>query len=561
VGNKKTLPTLPTYEHKKNGKEKTLMASTRGKANLTNTDNTNLVKSDNESELISLNLIFTYPVEWTRYKVMRDFIQNFFDAVGPDKWKDRFSYRREGNALLLVGHDVSFSYDWLIHIGASTKRNSDEEYYAGFFGEGFKIASLCALRDYQWHIEMKSKDWELEVMTTDINVDQEVLKSLAYRVWRKHTEEHDSVLTISPISDEEMEIFECAMLSFFYKGNPLLGKEIWSAGPISIYYRSDTPKPYDYPSTYQYSGNGIIFAGFQALGSHSYDLVFGIHNHRTGDRERNNFFKMHVIEIIHSISRKLPPEAAYKVLVVLKDKWYDYPQKRYDFETWYSIVKQLASIIGCSPKHKEKWRKKYPNLLVAKKLNKKDIPGRNKRRQAKSWLENQLVKYHLVQDGFLALDYPELEELCEKNGGFTLTRVPTELEKRYIKILEQTVEVLYSSFIYNKEIPPCYIIKSKKSVWQGMANCIKLNKPVKTDSGYQIRYRLPYVAMKHYLFKKGNFGRALSTYLHELSHSFGSHKSKHFIRALSDILEIALVNVSLLTKIEVLWDKVEDDEE
>jgi len=391
------------------------MASTLDKVNLTNTNNTNLIKSD--SELIPLNLIFTYPVQWSRYKVMRDFIQNFFDAVGPEKWKDRFSYRRQGNSLLLIGHEVSFSYDWLIHIGASTKRNSDEEYYAGYFGEGFKIASLCALRDYKWHIEMKSKDWELEVVTTNINVDQKSLKSLAYRIWRNNTDERDSVLTISPIDDEEMEIFECAMLSFFYKGNPLLGKEIWSAGPIAIYYSSDTQKPYAYPSTCQYSGSGIIFAGFQALGSFPYDLVFCIHNHRTRDRERNNFFRMDVIGIVKSISANIPPEAAYQVLVVLKDKWYDYPQKRYDYETWYSIVKNLARIIGNFPEHQEKWKKQYPNLLVARKIDKKDIPGRNKRSQAKIWLENQLIKYHLVQDGFLKLDYPELEDLCEVNGN------------------------------------------------------------------------------------------------------------------------------------------------
>jgi hypothetical protein len=537
------------------------MDSTLDKVNLTNTNNTHLITSDNEGELISLNLIFTYPVQWSRYKVMRDFIQNFFDAVGPQNWKDRFSYRREENTLLLIGYEVSFSYDWLIHIGASTKRNSNEEYYAGYFGEGFKIASLCALRDYQWHIEMKSKDWALEVITTDINVDQQSLKSLAYRVWRKHTEERDSVLTISPIDDEEMEIFRCAMLSFFYKGNPLLGKEIWSDGPVAVYYRSDTSKPDNYPYTYQYSGNGIIFAGFQALGSLPYNLVFAIHNYRTRDRERNNFYRMDVIGLVNSISASLSPEAAYQILVVLKDEWYDYPEKKYDFDTWYAIVRQLASIIGSSSEHKEKWRKQYPNLLVARKIEKKDIPSRNKRSQAKIWLENQLTKYRLVQEGFLALDYPELEELCEKHGGFTLTRAPTELERRYIKIIEQTVEVLYSQFIYNKEIPPCYVIKSDRSVWQGMANCIKLKEAVKTESGYKMNYRLPYVAMKHYLFKKGLFGTAMSTYLHELSHSFGGHKSKHFIRALSDILEVSLVHASLLTKFEVLWDKVEEEVE
>ncbi len=121
-------------------------------------------------KLISLNLIFSYPVSWSRYKVLRDFIQNFYDAVGSDEWMDRFTYRLEEGLLVMEASDVSFSYDWLIHIGASTKRDTENQ-YAGYFGEGFKIASLCALRDHGWEVSMESKDWGLEVGTTRIKVD------------------------------------------------------------------------------------------------------------------------------------------------------------------------------------------------------------------------------------------------------------------------------------------------------------------------------------------------------------------------------------------------------
>jgi len=132
-------------------------------------------------DLIPLNLIFTYPVNWSRYKVLRDFIQNFFDAVGPDEWKKRFAYRFEEDSLIMEATGVSFSYDWLLHIGASTKRDTDK-HYAGFFGEGFKIASLCAIRDHGWTVTMASQDWELEVTTASLKVDQTRLKSLAYLI-------------------------------------------------------------------------------------------------------------------------------------------------------------------------------------------------------------------------------------------------------------------------------------------------------------------------------------------------------------------------------------------
>jgi hypothetical protein len=92
-------------------------------------------------ELISINLIYDYPVHWSQFKTLRDFIQNFYDAVHWSEWDKRFSYTLTNGILTLKAQDVGFSYDWLLHIGASTKREEIGT-YAGHFGEGFKIAAL-----------------------------------------------------------------------------------------------------------------------------------------------------------------------------------------------------------------------------------------------------------------------------------------------------------------------------------------------------------------------------------------------------------------------------------
>ena len=102
-----------------------------------------------QTNRIPLNLIFDYPVRWSKYKVLRDLLQNFFDSVPRDEWSTRFSHCLEGSRLRLTAADVGFSYDWLVPIGASTKRDGEGE-HAGYFGEGFKIAALCAVRDYGW---------------------------------------------------------------------------------------------------------------------------------------------------------------------------------------------------------------------------------------------------------------------------------------------------------------------------------------------------------------------------------------------------------------------------
>ncbi len=507
-------------------------------------------------DIVSLNLVYTYPVRWSKYKVLRDLIQNFYDAVGPDEWKNRFIHRRDDNKLIMEVTDVSFSYDWLIHIGASTKRDSDG-LYAGYFGEGFKIASLCALRDHSWGISMTSKDWDLEVTTTNINIDNSTLKSLAYRI-KKYSKQHTcTTLTISSFREYEMKIFECARLSFYYRDNPLFGREIWSSRLAAIYLRSKVPKPYDYPSTYQYTGQGIIFSGFQALGSLPNPLIFCIHNQPPMDRERNSFYQMDVISIIKKIVKTIPSKPAYELLILLKNQWYRYPKKKYDFNSWYKIIRNLAEITAESEEYVKKFREEFPNLLVARKIASNNIAQKNKRTQALAWLRQQDIKYKLVQNGFLKLGYPELELVCEENDGFNVTRLPMEKEKRYIELLEIVTKVLFEDYMESDRLPPARIIKNENGVWQGMTSCIKLTKTIATSSGRHIRFKLPYIALKGSLFCKNNFSKSMTTYLHEFAHSFGGDHSANYSYVISDFLEIILTNYKIVDKFSALWDLLE----
>lgn len=49
------------------------------------------------------------------------------------------------------------------------------------------------------------------------------------------------------------------LYSFYYEENPLLGEKIHSNDNYSIYHRSNVQKHYTYPSSYNISGEGIIF--------------------------------------------------------------------------------------------------------------------------------------------------------------------------------------------------------------------------------------------------------------------------------------------------------------
>lgn len=507
-----------------------------------------------ESRLVPLNLIYDYPVDWSQFKVLRDLIQNFYDALGHKRWHKHFIYEITGDTLRFEAENISFSYDWLLHIGASTKREKNGE-YAGYFGEGFKIASLCALRDYGWNIEMYSRDWKLKVMTDEIVVDDRILKSLAYRIWKRARVTRNTGLILRPFYDEYNELLKSALLSFYYRENALLGKEIWSSDKVAIFKRSSVPKPDYYPCTYEYDGEGVLFAGYQAMGSFPYPLVICLHDYRIKDRERNSFYKMDVVDILKEVAWKMSLSAASEILQVFKNRWYEYPRKRYDFDSWYSIVNILSEKIGKSPAEVKKWKKKYPHLLVARKIKKNNIPAYNRRREALSWLRNQDIKYRLVQDGFLEMGYPTLEELCEKNGGFSNAEEPQGHEISLIRHLQNAASILLEGYLDDNMLPPCKVIRGKNTTWQGMANLIPLKRPKETVTGRKIRYKLPYIAIQSDLLVAGRFGEALSTYLHEVAHCFGGDQSANFGHAVSEILTITLNNTLCIEAFRKAWEK------
>ena len=499
-------------------------------------------------KLISLNLIYDYPVRWTKFKVLRDFVQNFYDAVKWHEWKERFSYTISDEMLQLKARDVGFNYDWLLHIGASTKRE-DSGVFAGYFGEGFKIASLCAVRDYNWNVEISSRDWTLNVVATDLIVDGRNLKSLAYNVRQNRKKRMNTILSVFPFRD--ISLFHSVLLSFYYPENSLFGKKIWESSDSAIFYRSKQQKPSEYPNTCNDRGDGIIFANYQALGSFQFPLIFCLHDYRSNDRERNSFYLMDVIKIIQRVSSRLSPEAAAAVLHALKRRWYDQPRKKYDFESWHGIISTLIKNIASSAEQTVAWRKANPNLLVAPQVKRSDIFKYNNRRQALDWLKLSGKVFRLVQEAFVKLGYSTLEDVCKENDGFSITCEPNVFEKKRIAIIEELVQNLILELFTKIEMPPCKIIKSERASWKGMTTCILLNGSLHHFYGIPVRYRLPYIALKKSLLHSDTFGEALSAYFHELAHMFGGHRSASFSRALSKLMEITLSNAGMIAE----WQK------
>lgn len=511
------------------------------------------------SSLIPLNIVYEYPVEWSKYKVLRDYIQNFYDASSISDFSKQFTYHLdEQGVLTITGENIGFHYEWLVHIGASTKRgtNNNDKSYAGYFGEGFKIASLCAMRDHGWQIALSSQDWSLRVITDHVTIESKAVKSLAYEITTNLQKSNVTTLKLFPFCEKDMSLFNCALWSFYYDGNPLIGQKLFSNEQAALHYRSDIAKPPGYPKTGKDTEDGIIFASYQTAGSMSAPLVAGLHLYKNSDRDRKYYSKIDTINILVEVAQQLPGEQSIIMLEMLKKFWSSYPGRKYGYDSYYAVIRKLIKSIIISKGCKDKFYAQNPRLLVAADMKTMTTHEKNRRKQAKSWLKALTCKYYLVQDSFSMLGYQTLEEKCEEEGVFNVLRAPNEVEKEAIVLIEQCVLDIAADIFINIEKPEYLIITNEEAAWIGCADLLKQAKPSKNSAGFIMRHRVRRVYLQQLLFKPNKFPEALSVYLHEICHTFGGDQSASFSGVLTTMIARLAISSKTILDYNYSWQDI-----
>ena len=502
--------------------------------------------------IISVNIVMTYPVHWTKYQVLRDFAQNFYDAVGFDDWHQNFNYDYSDGKLSMWIKDVSFSYEWLLHIGASTKTSRSDE-YAGFFGEGFKIASLCAFRDYRWDITMMSEDWNIDVAEMERTIDSTPVKMLAYKI-SSIERTNETKLILNNVSEADYGLFQDIIDSFFFPENPIMGKRIWQGKEGAVFLRSKIPIRDNLPVTKEFGSKGAVFCGFQLLGTNPFDLVVCLHRYKKQDRERRGLYSFEIIDVFEEIVRYVSPECAMIMLEKMRRYWNSYPRKTIDISSWSGTVDRLIRKISFSPDVRNDFVSKYDNILCLKKVLSNS--ERNRRWQARAWVDRQEKKYILAKETFGLLGYPSIEEECDKHDGFVTDDIPDELQQRCFTVLEGVCKEVFKGFFPTEVMPERRIITNLSAPCRGMAEVYKKKQHRLNSKGIKERYDIGRLYLKSDIFQPERYYTGLSTYVHEMCHVFGGDASASFNRGLTYAIELLMTKREEVDKGEVQWNRI-----
>lgn len=469
-----------------------------------------------------LNLTMSYPVHWSLAAVLRDYTQNFYDAIGWERFSEEFmsSYDLETKKLHLVSY-VPFSREYLKYIGASSKRDNNNGHMIGRFGEGFKIASLIAFRDYKLGIQMSSEDWVLNVIQLEDIIDETVVPILGYEV-EKREYDVESELILTGITPEQYSTFlEEVLTDFYFEDNLSFGKCIVNKEQFAIYH------------TLKGKRHGKYYAQRLRRGYIHAPLIICDHSYKSSydTREREDYYTGEIMSRIQVIFQCLAPSEAYEVLEVLMPYWQRTKiqgDRRCD---WRRAIEILINQICKDENLCKKFRESYEDSILADFNQPYSI---HRRKLAFLWLRSSKEhhKKNVVISSFSKLGISSLEKKCEEANGFEELRKPDKQELRYIRILEQAAAEIFGDLICYDRFPPANIIISQ-AFEKGSAHYINIKSSVRNSIGLKVTRRILSVQLQASLLgSDSEFGKAIAVYMHELMHQFGGDASIPFRNAI-----------------------------
>ena len=122
--------------------------------------------------------------------------------------------------------------------------------------------------------------------------------------------------------------------------------------------------------------------------------------------------------------------------------------------------------------------------------------------------------------------------------------------------LEDAAVAIFKDFfrIEKGHMPQRRIITNLHAVYNGMASMMTNKKPEINSHGMKIKNKIMKIHLKSTLFEKDMFYSALSTYIHELCHSFGGDASQAFSLALTVAIEILMEHHDKIETYKKQWE-------
>lgn len=182
---------------------------------------------------VTSSVTTAWGVNWDAELVARDLMQNFFDADRHRVSEINVELDRD---TIRVSSPTPYNLERLYFLGS--EKGPDD---VGKYGEGFKAAATCVLREHGSVMAAASENQVVRIRIDSKPVEGTNLYPLVYDFFTSKSRSSGNVLFIRGASQKLARAMEHGLDHFFFVGNRLIGNEIASHGRDFVVYQSTTP--------------------------------------------------------------------------------------------------------------------------------------------------------------------------------------------------------------------------------------------------------------------------------------------------------------------------------
>ena len=185
-------------------------------------------------ETLTSAITTSWGVDWDETLIARDILQNFYDANRNDL--DSVAVQTRSDRVLIAA-PAEFNLKRLFYLG-SEKGESD----VGQYGEGFKVAATCMLRDQAVTPIFLSGSEVLVLRVADRKVEGTELTPIEYDFYSNGAPINGSLAIFPGCNKKMVSALRNGLTHFLHDKNPLLGRKLWNHGSDFSLYESSTPR-------------------------------------------------------------------------------------------------------------------------------------------------------------------------------------------------------------------------------------------------------------------------------------------------------------------------------
>jgi hypothetical protein len=472
----------------------------------------------------------SWGVDWNETYIARDLMQNFFDAN--QEQLPQVQVIVEGTKVT-ISAPAKFELARLFYLG-SEKGDGD----IGQYGEGFKAAAVCLLRDHGIEPIAVSGDQIVYLRVDSEKIAGTELQPVVYYLLRS-SENHDGArLILRGCSKNLIRALQDGLSHFFYEQNPLLGIKLWSSWD------------HDFAVYAAKTNVGHVFYHRLKRGEIPDIPVILVINKGYGriekkiksDRDRNAFGGelMEVFYQIFARSGVKSDQAGQQAIVsVARNCWV----------RGHPLLKEIAE----AGRYHNEWplaktKAVFGDQFYARSSTQDQAQALQYENWERAWREKgrQALPAYFSRFGVInAYAYgEELKRKAHEEAKARHNRLPTYAEQRSIKTLTDAL----------RDFAPVIMkIFAKRTTSYSVAETEIILGELREKRNYQSRE----VFLSSAVFV-ADFAEALAIFLHEHSHIFGYDGSRGFTDALTELMETLVRERKNLDAYEVKWNEARE---